>query len=89
LKEKLDNIALLFQKEKSKWLRVHLGHLIITNSIQQDFECHGVQGFVKEFLEFFGNMDDVRVKYDWFHLYLVDDTAGGLGINWLRLASTL
>jgi len=62
LKKKLDSIILLFQKEKCKWLRVHLGHLIITGAVERDIEYPVLHDFVKEFLDFFGSMDDVKMK---------------------------
>jgi hypothetical protein len=62
LKKKLDGITLLVQKEKYKWLRVHLGHLIITDAVDQGIEYPVLGDFVKEFLDFFGSMDDVKME---------------------------
>jgi hypothetical protein len=62
LKKKLDNIILLIQKEKFKWLHVLLGHLIVTDALDKGIKYPVLREFVKEFLDFFGDMDDVKVK---------------------------
>jgi len=62
LEKKLDSIELLAQKEKFKWLRVHLRHLILTDAIDQGIEYPIVGDFVRQFLDFFGGMDDVKIK---------------------------
>jgi len=58
----LDNLTLMVQKEKFKWLRVHLAHLIITNAVDMGIDYPVLQDFVTEYLDFFGDMDDVKIK---------------------------
>jgi hypothetical protein len=60
--KKLENITLLYQKEKFKWLRVRLGHLIVTEAVDHDVEYHILREFVNEFLDFFGSIEDVPIR---------------------------